>query len=54
MSAFRRWNEKSLAEKTWAQFKAHLSTARRQHNQMQGESSATYGYHSANAAVGQK
>jgi hypothetical protein len=52
MSACRRWNEKPLAEETWARFKAHFSAARRQHNQMQGESAATAGYHSANAAVG--
>jgi hypothetical protein len=53
MSAYRQWNEKPLAEKTWAQFKAQFSAAHRQHNQMQGESAATAGYHSANAAVGQ-
>jgi hypothetical protein len=53
MSACRRWNEKPLAAKTWAQFKAHFSAAHRQHKQMQGESAATAGYHSANAAVGQ-
>jgi hypothetical protein len=53
MSACRRWNEKPLAEKSWAQYKAHFSAAHRQHKQMQGESSATAGYHSANAAVGQ-
>jgi hypothetical protein len=53
MSACRRWNEKPLAEKTWAQFKAHFSAAHCQHKQMQGESAATAGYHSANAAVGQ-
>jgi hypothetical protein len=53
MSACRRWNEKPLAEKTWAQFKAHFSAAHRQHKQMQGESAATSSYHSANAAVGQ-
>jgi hypothetical protein len=53
MSACRRWNEKPHAEKTWAQFKAHLSAAHRQHKQMQGESDATAGYHSENAAVGQ-
>jgi hypothetical protein len=51
MSACRRWNEKPLVEKTWAQFKAHFSAAHRQHKQMQGESSATSIYHSANAAV---
>jgi hypothetical protein len=54
MSACRRWNKKPLAEKTWAQFKAHFSAAHRQYKQMQGESAATAGYHSANAAVGQK
>jgi hypothetical protein len=53
MSACRRWNEKPLADKTWAQFKTHFSAAHRQHKQMQGESAATAGYHSANAAVGQ-
>jgi hypothetical protein len=53
MSACRRWNEKPLADKTWAQFKAHFSAAHRQHKQMQGESALTAGYHSANAAVGQ-
>jgi hypothetical protein len=52
MSACRRWNEKPLADKTWAQFKAHFYAAHRQHKQMQGESAATYGYHSVNAAVG--
>jgi hypothetical protein len=53
MSACRRWNEKPLADKTWAQFKTHFSAAHRQHKQMQGESAATAGYHSANAAVGE-
>jgi hypothetical protein len=53
MSACRRWNEKTLADKTWAQFKAHFSAAHLQHKQMQGESAATAGYHSANEAVGQ-
>jgi hypothetical protein len=53
MSACRRWNEKPLADKSWAQFKSHFAAARRQHKQMQGESAATAGYHSANAAVGQ-
>jgi hypothetical protein len=37
MSACRRWNEKPLADRTWAQFKAHFSPAHRQHKQMQGE-----------------
>jgi hypothetical protein len=37
MSACRRWNEKPLADKTWAQFKAHFYAAHRQHKQMQGE-----------------
>jgi hypothetical protein len=53
MSACRWWSKKTLADKTWAQFKAHFSAAHRQHKQMQGESAATAGYHSANAAVGQ-
>jgi hypothetical protein len=53
MSACHLWNEKTLADKTWAQFKAHFSAAHRQHKQMQGESSSTAGYHSTNAAVGQ-
>jgi hypothetical protein len=38
-------------KKTWTQFKSHFAAAHRQHKQMQGESSATAGYHSANAAV---
>jgi hypothetical protein len=53
MSACRRWNEKLLVDKTWAQFKAHFSATYRQHKQMQGESAAPAGYHSANEAVGQ-
>jgi hypothetical protein len=53
MSACRRWNEKHLIEKTWTQFKSHFAAAHRQHKQMQGESSATDGYSSVNAAVGQ-
>jgi hypothetical protein len=51
MSACRQWNEKPLADKTWAQFKSHFAAAHRQHKQMQGESAATAGYHSANADV---
>jgi hypothetical protein len=51
MSACCRWNEKHTIEKTWTQFKSHFSAAHRQHKQMQGESAATAGYHSANAAV---
>jgi hypothetical protein len=43
MSACRQWNETPMAEKTWAQFKAHFSAARHQHKQMQGESAATAG-----------
>jgi hypothetical protein len=39
-------------KKTWTQFKSHFAAAHRQHKQMQGESAATAGYHSANAAVG--
>jgi hypothetical protein len=52
MSACRRWNDKPHGEKTWAQFKAHFSAAHRQHKQMQGGSTATSSYHSANAAEG--
>jgi hypothetical protein len=44
-------NEKHAIEKTWTQFKSHFAAAHRQHKQMQGESVATAGYHSANAAV---
>jgi hypothetical protein len=51
ISACRRWNEKPTAEKTWTQFKSHFAAAHRQHNQMQGESAATSGYHSENAAA---
>jgi hypothetical protein len=51
MSACRRWNEQHTIEKTWTQFKSHFAAAHRQHKQMQGESSATAGYHYANAAV---
>jgi hypothetical protein len=53
MSACRRWNEKPSAEKTWTHFKSHFAAAHRQHKQMQGESAATAGYHSANAAITQ-
>jgi hypothetical protein len=53
MSACRRWNEKPHAGKTWAQFKAHFSATHRQQKQMQGEYSASSGYHSAYSAVGQ-
>jgi hypothetical protein len=52
MSGCRRWNKKPLADKTWEKFKTHFSAAHRQHKQMQGESAATAGYHSASAAVG--
>jgi hypothetical protein len=53
MSACCRWNEEPTAEKTWAQFKSYFAAAHRQHKQMQGESAATAGYHSKNAAVTQ-
>jgi nucleoside 2-deoxyribosyltransferase len=53
MNACRRWNEKPAAEKTWTHFKSHFAAAHRQHKQIQGESAATSGYHSANAAVTQ-
>jgi hypothetical protein len=51
MSACRRWNEKHTIEKTLNQFKSHFAAAHRQHNQMQGESAASAGYHSVNSAV---
>jgi hypothetical protein len=51
MSACRQWNEKHTIENTWTQFKSHFAAAHHQHKQMQGESAATAGYHSANTAV---
>jgi hypothetical protein len=53
MSACCRWNEKHLIKKTWTQFKSHFAVAHHQHKQMQGESAAPAGYHSANADVEQ-
>jgi hypothetical protein len=53
MSACRRWNEKPAAEKTWTHFKSHFAAAHRQHKQMQGETAAHAGFHSANAAMTQ-
>jgi hypothetical protein len=53
MSACRRWNEKPAAQKTWTHFKSHFAAAHRQHKQIQGESAATAGYHSARAAMTQ-
>jgi hypothetical protein len=53
MSAFRRQNEKPAADKTWTHFKSHFAAAHRQHKQVQGETAATAGYHSANAAMTQ-
>jgi hypothetical protein len=53
MSACRHWNEKPAADKTWTHFKSHFAAARRQHKQMQGETAANAGYHSANAAMTQ-
>jgi hypothetical protein len=53
ISACRRWNEKPAAEKTWTHFKSHFAAARSQHKQMQGESAANAGCHSANAAMTQ-
>jgi hypothetical protein len=51
MSACRRWNEKHAIAKSWTQFKSHVAAAHLQHKQVQGESSSTAGYQSANAAV---
>jgi hypothetical protein len=53
MSACRRWNEKLTIEKTWTHFKSHFAADHRQQKQMQGESAATAGYHSASAAMTQ-
>jgi hypothetical protein len=53
MSACRRWNKKPAVEKTWTHFKSHFAAAHRQHKQMQGETAANSGYHSANAAMTQ-
>jgi hypothetical protein len=53
MSACRQWNKKYAIEKTWTQFKSHFAAVHCQHKQMQGESAATAGYHSANAAFSQ-
>jgi hypothetical protein len=53
MSACRHLNEKPAAEKNWTHFKSHFAAAHRQHKQMQGETAANAGYHSANAAMTQ-
>jgi hypothetical protein len=53
MSAYRRWNEKLPVETAWTHFKLHFAAAHHQHKQKQGESAATAGYHSANAALTQ-
>jgi phage shock protein A len=51
VSACRHWNEKPAADKTWTHFKSRFAAAHRQHNQMQGETTANAGYHSASAAM---
>jgi hypothetical protein len=51
MIACRRCNETHAIEKTWTQFKIHFAATHRQHKQIQGESTATAGYHSENAPV---
>jgi hypothetical protein len=53
MSACRRWNEKTAAEKPWTHFKSHFAADQRQHKQMKGETAAHSGFHSANAAMTQ-
>jgi hypothetical protein len=53
MSACRRWNKKPASDKTWTHFKSHFAAAHRHHKQMQGETAANAGYHSANAAMTQ-
>jgi hypothetical protein len=53
MSACRRWNEKPATDKAWTHFKSHFAAAHRQHKQMQGETAASIGYHSASASITQ-
>jgi hypothetical protein len=53
MSACLPWNDKPAADKTWTHFKSHFAAAHYQHKQMQGETAANAGYHSANAAMTQ-
>jgi hypothetical protein len=53
MSACRRWNEKLATEKTWTHFKSHFAAAHRQQKQMQGQTAAHAGFHSAKAAMTQ-
>jgi hypothetical protein len=44
--------QKACDQENLTQFKSHFAAAHHQHKKMQGESAATAGYHSANAAVG--
>jgi hypothetical protein len=53
MSACHRWNGKPAADKTWTHFKSHFAAAPRKHKQMQGETAANAGYHSANDVMTQ-
>jgi hypothetical protein len=53
MSACRRWNEKEAADKIWTNYKIHVAALRSQHKQVQGESSASSGYHATNESLGQ-
>jgi hypothetical protein len=53
MSACRRWNEKPAVEKTWTHFKSHFAPVHRQHKQMNWETVAHSGLHSANVAMTQ-
>jgi hypothetical protein len=53
ISACRRWNEKLAIEKTWTHFKSHFAAAHRRHKQIQGETAAHAGFHSANADMTQ-
>jgi hypothetical protein len=46
----RRWNERAVPDKIWNNFKIHVTTAYRQHTQIQGESAATSGYGNADVA----
>jgi hypothetical protein len=48
-SAYRRWDEKVEADKTWNNLKTHFAAAYHQHRKMQGETVGAQGY--ANTAV---
>jgi hypothetical protein len=43
----------AATKKTWTHFKSHFAAAHCQHKQMQGETAAHAGFHSANTAMTQ-